>query len=72
VSTNNTNLPKISRRQLSLRNGQDHEQIWISYKNKVYDVTESSLWKKWQTLRTLGRSRPYRRTKRCTAWDYGF
>jgi predicted heme/steroid binding protein len=45
VSTNNTNLPKISRRQLSLRNGQDHEQIWISYKNKVYDVTESRLWK---------------------------
>ena len=45
MSTNNTNLPKISRRQLSLRNGQDHEQIWISYKNKVYDVTESRLWK---------------------------
>jgi len=45
VSTKNTNLPKISRRQLSLRNGQDHQNIWVSYQNKVYDVTNSRLWK---------------------------
>jgi predicted heme/steroid binding protein len=45
VSTKNTNLPKISRRQLSLRNGQDHQNIWVSYQNKVYDVTKSRLWK---------------------------
>ena len=46
MSTKNTNLPKISKRQLSLRNGQDHQEIWVSYQNKVYDVTNSRLWKK--------------------------
>ena len=45
MSTKNTNLPKISRRQLSLRNGQDHQNILVSYQNKVYDVTNSRLWK---------------------------
>ena len=45
MSTKNTNLPKISRRQLSLRNGQDHQNIWVSYQNKVYDVTNRILWK---------------------------
>ena len=45
MSTKKTNLPKISRRQLSLRNGQDHQNIWVSYQNKVYDVTNSRLWK---------------------------
>jgi len=28
-----------------LRNGQDHEEIWISFAGKVYDVTSSRLWK---------------------------
>lgn len=35
---------KISKRQLSLRNGQDHDKIWIAYEGRVYDVTESRLW----------------------------
>jgi predicted heme/steroid binding protein len=35
----------ISKRQLSLRNGQDHSDIWIAYKGVVYDVTPSRLWK---------------------------
>jgi predicted heme/steroid binding protein len=38
-------LPKISRRQLSLHNGVDKQEIWISYKGFVYDVSESRLWK---------------------------
>jgi predicted heme/steroid binding protein len=39
------NLPKISRRKLSLNNGQDNETIWVAYDNLVYDVTESRLWR---------------------------
>lgn len=30
---------------LSLHNGQDKEKIWIAYQNRVYDVTESNLWR---------------------------
>lgn len=36
----------ISKRQLSLRNGQDKDDIWVAYDGKVYDVTESKLWRK--------------------------
>lgn len=39
------NLPIISPRKLSLRNGQDHELIWVAYNGLVYDVTESRLWR---------------------------
>lgn len=38
-------LPTISKRQLSLHNGVDKPDIWISYKGLVYDVSESRLWK---------------------------
>jgi predicted heme/steroid binding protein len=38
-------LPTITKRQLSLRNGADKQQIWIAYKGLVYDVSESRLWK---------------------------
>ncbi len=38
-------LPVITRRKLSLCNGADKMEIWIAYKGKVYDVTESRLWK---------------------------
>lgn len=31
--------------QLALRNGQDRDEIWIAYQGKVYDVTESRLWR---------------------------
>ena len=39
------NLPEISKRKLSLNNGQDNETIWVAYQRLVYDVTESRLWK---------------------------
>ncbi len=35
----------FSRSQLALRNGQDKEEIWIAYRGKIYDVTNSRLWK---------------------------
>ena len=31
--------------QLALRNGQDKEEVWVAYKGKIYDVTQSRLWK---------------------------
>ena len=31
--------------QLALRNGQDKEEIWVAYKNVIYDVSSSRLWK---------------------------
>ena len=40
-----TNLPKISKRKLSLNNGQDKETIWVAYLGRIYDVTHSRLWK---------------------------
>lgn len=38
------NLPIISKRKLSLRNGQDHEEVWIAFNGRVYDVSNSRLW----------------------------
>lgn len=43
---NNSKLPEINQRQLSLKNGQDHHLIWVAYQGLVYDVTQSRLWKK--------------------------
>ncbi|MBR9859665.1 cytochrome b5 [bacterium] len=37
-------MQKVSKRALSIRNGQDHEEIWIAYKGRVYDVSSSRLW----------------------------
>lgn len=31
--------------QLALRNGQDREEIWIAYQGRIYDVTNSRLWR---------------------------
>ncbi|MGB0851346.1 MAG: cytochrome b5 domain-containing protein [Bacteroidia bacterium] len=45
MSNKDNNLPKISRRALSLNNGQDKATIWVCYAGLVYDVTESRLWK---------------------------
>jgi predicted heme/steroid binding protein len=42
--SSNNNQKIISQRQLSLHNGSDKDTIWIAYKGKVYDVTESRLW----------------------------
>ena len=35
----------ITRRQLSLRNGQEKEEIWVAYEGLVYDMTNSRLWR---------------------------
>jgi len=45
VEFKDTNLPKISKRKLSLNNGQDKETIWVAYLGRIYDVTQSRLWK---------------------------
>ncbi len=34
-----------SKIELSLRNGQDKEEIWCSYKGIIYELTHSRLWK---------------------------
>lgn len=31
--------------QLALRNGQDRDEVWIAYQGKIYDVSNSRLWK---------------------------
>ncbi|WP_017259756.1 cytochrome b5 domain-containing protein [Pedobacter arcticus] len=38
-------LPKYTKSQLALRNGQDKPQIWVAYLGMIYDVTESRLWR---------------------------
>jgi predicted heme/steroid binding protein len=39
-------LQIISKRKLSLHNGQDKPDTWVAYKGLVYDVSESRLWQK--------------------------
>lgn len=31
--------------QLALRNGQDRDETWVAYQGKIYDVSESRLWR---------------------------
>ena len=38
-------LPSYTKAQLALRNGNDKPQVWVAYKNIIYEVTESRLWK---------------------------
>jgi predicted heme/steroid binding protein len=38
-------LPKYTISQLALRNGQDRPEIWVAYLGKIYDVTDSRLWR---------------------------
>jgi len=38
-------LPTYTRSELALRNGQDLPEIWIAWEGKIFDVTESRLWK---------------------------
>lgn len=40
-----SDLPKFTRNQLALRNGQDREEIWVAYQGIIYDVTHSRLWR---------------------------
>ena len=41
-------IKPYTKAQLALRNGQDRGEIWVAYQGKIYDVTESRLWKKGQ------------------------
>jgi len=36
----------FTRSQLSLKNGQDSDEIWVAFKGVIYDVTNSRYWKK--------------------------
>lgn len=38
-------LPEYTKSQLALRNGNDREEIWVAYEGKIYDVTQSRLWR---------------------------
>ena len=38
-------LPHYTRSQLALRNGQDRPEIWVAFKDIIYDVTKSRLWR---------------------------
>jgi predicted heme/steroid binding protein len=38
-------LKEFTRAQLSLRNGQDREEIWVAYRGVIYDVSSSRLWR---------------------------
>ena len=38
-------LKTYSRSQLSLRNGQDKDEIWVAYLGEIYDVTDSKMWR---------------------------
>ena len=38
-------LPNYSIQQLALRNGQDRPEIWVAYKGKIYDVSNSRMWR---------------------------
>jgi predicted heme/steroid binding protein len=38
-------LKEISKRQLSLRNGQEKPEIWVAFRGNVYDLTLSKLWR---------------------------
>lgn len=39
-------LEKYTKQQLALRNGVDRPEIWIAYKGRIYDVSDSRLWRK--------------------------
>lgn len=41
-------LPRYTKSQLALRNGQDKPEIWVAYKGVIYDVTQSRLWRRGQ------------------------
>ena len=41
---NKDKVNSYSLSQLALRNGQDREEIWCSYKGIIYDLTQSRMW----------------------------
>ena len=38
-------MRNITQQQLSLRNGQDKDEIWVAFMGNVYDVSASRLWR---------------------------
>ena len=38
-------MKNYSRSQLALRNGQDKPETWVAYKQVIYDVSGSRLWR---------------------------
>jgi predicted heme/steroid binding protein len=38
-------LPRYTKAQLALRNGQDRPEIWCAFQGKIYDVSRSRLWR---------------------------
>jgi predicted heme/steroid binding protein len=38
-------MQEFTPQQLALRNGQDKPEIWVAYKGKIYDVSQSRLWR---------------------------
>ena len=38
-------MTEYTRSQLALRNGQDRDEIWVAYQGKIFDVTQSRLWR---------------------------
>jgi len=38
-------LKNYTKAQLALRNGHDKDEVWVAYQGKIYDVSESRLWK---------------------------
>ena len=38
-------MKEYSLSQLALRNGQDKPEIWVAYRNVIYDVTNSKMWR---------------------------
>ena len=41
-------MKEYTKSQLALRNGQDRDEIWVAFENKIYDVSSSKLWRKGQ------------------------
>ncbi|MEY3983238.1 MAG: hypothetical protein RL160_795 [Bacteroidota bacterium] len=39
-------LPRYNKSQLALRNGQDRPEIWVAFQGKIYDVSNSRLWRR--------------------------
>ena len=44
--TSNKKQETYTLRQLALRNGQDRDEIWVAYRNDIYDVSRSRLWRR--------------------------
>ncbi len=41
-------MTTYTRKQLSLRNGIDKEEVWVAYRGIIYDLTGSRLWRNGQ------------------------